>query len=153
MDRISSLNIKEKLFTDDEIFDACALIIERKSYKQTPESVAKSHRRDRKIMLIGIFVFVVLTAISIVLKSPFATVAIAIFAMIALSLFNKDVILAFNEGELSERRKMIQIYRELNNQRETDKEAFARAYLAKAKAEYDAQMDAKHREIFGTDQK
>ena len=44
---------------------------------------------------------------------------------------------------------MMQIYQELDNQRETDKEAFARAYLAKAKAEYDAQTDAKRREIFG----
>lgn len=44
----------------------------------------------------------------------------------------------------------MQIYRELNNQYETDKEVFARAYLVKAKAEYDAKIDARRREIFET---
>lgn len=55
----------------------------------------------------------------------------------------------FEDNPFPIRREMIQIYQELDNQRETDKEAFARAYLAKAKAEYDAQTDAKRREIFG----
>lgn len=105
------------------------------------------------MLLAGIFVFVVAIAISMVLKSPLVTAAIAaifIFAMITLSLFNKDYILAFNEDNpFPIRQEMMQIYQELDNQRETDKEAFARAYLAKAKAEYDAQTDAKRREIFG----
>lgn len=145
--------MNEKPFTADEIFNACALIIERKIFRRTPESVAVNQRRERKMLLAGIFVFVVAIAISMVLKSPLviaAIVAIFIFAMITLSLFNKDYILAFNEDNpFPIRREMMQIYQELDNQRETDKEAFARAYLAKAKAEYDAQTDAKRREIFG----
>lgn len=144
--------MSEKPFTADEIFNACSLIIERKTFRETPESVATSQRRERKMLLGGIFVFIAAIAISIMLQRPLVTVAIFIFAMITLSLFNKDYILASNEDNpFPERRKMMQIHRELDNQRETDKEAFARAYLAKAKAEYDEKMDVKRREIFGAE--
>ena len=45
--------MNEKPFTADEIFNACALIIERKIFRRTPESVAVNQRRERKMLLAG----------------------------------------------------------------------------------------------------
>ena len=144
----------EKPFTDDEIFNACALIIERKAYRLSPETIVKNERRNRKTILNIVLASSVLTIFSIILENPFVTVIIIMFSLIALSLLCKDSILSFNENNpFPERRKMMQIYRELNNQYETDKEVFARAYLVKAKAEYDAKIDARRREIFETGRK